>query len=42
MGKHRQYTDEFKHEALRLAETSQKPISELERDLGLSSGLLRQ
>lgn len=42
MGKHRQYTDEFKHEALRLAETSEKPISELERDLGLSSGLLRQ
>lgn len=42
MGKHRQYTDEFKHEALRLADTSGKPISELERDLGLSNGLLRQ
>jgi len=42
MGKHRQYTDEFKHEALRLAETSGKAISELERDLGLSAGLLRQ
>ena len=42
MSKHRQYTDEFKHEALRLAETSDKPIAELERDLGLSAGLLRQ
>lgn len=42
MGKHRQYTDEFKHEALRLAETSGKSVSELERDLGLSAGLLHQ
>lgn len=42
MGKHKQYSDEFKHEALRLAETSAKSISELERDLGLSAGLLRQ
>lgn len=42
MGKHKQYSDEFKHEALRLAETSGKSISELERDLGLSASLLRQ
>ncbi|MBI3241784.1 MAG: transposase [Chloroflexi bacterium] len=34
------YTPEFKLEALRLAETSGKPDSELERDLGLSKGCL--
>lgn len=36
------YSNEFKQEVLRMAETSEKPISELERDLGLSAGLVRK
>ena len=36
------YTNEFKQEVLRMAETSDKPIAELERDLGLSPGLIRK
>jgi len=36
------YSNEFKQEVLRLAETSDKAISELERDLGLSPGLVRK
>ncbi len=39
MSKHKQYSNEFKHEALRLVATSGKSISELERDLGLSAML---
>ena len=34
------YTPEFKLEALKLAETSGKSIAQIERDLGLSEGLL--
>ena len=34
------YTLEFKLEALKLAETSGKSIAQIERDLGLSEGLL--
>jgi transposase len=34
------YTREFKIEAVRLMETSGKPIAVLERELGLSEGLL--
>jgi transposase len=34
------YTKEFKLEAIRLAETSGKPISQVERELGLSQGSL--
>ena len=37
----KQYTEEFKREALRLLESSGKPIATLERELGLSHGLLR-
>lgn len=37
---HRMYSDEFKRDALELAETSDKSIAQLERELGLSSGLL--
>ena len=38
----KQYSDEFKREALRLQETSDKRVAEVERELGLSHGLLRQ
>lgn len=34
------YTREFKLEALRLAETSGKPVTQLERELGLGQGQL--
>ena len=35
------YPPEFKAEALKLARSSEKPLSELARDLGVSSGTLR-
>lgn len=38
----KQYSEEFKRDALRLHETSGKSISEIERELGLSHNLLRQ
>jgi len=34
------YTREFKLEALRLAETSGRPITQVERELGLSQGTI--
>lgn len=40
MRKKKSYTDEFKLEALRLLESSGKPVSVIEQELGLSSGLL--
>jgi len=40
--KNRNYINEFKQEVLRMAETTDKPMSELERDLGLSAGLIRK
>lgn len=39
---HRRYTREFKREAVELAARSGKPMAELERDLGISKGLLKQ
>jgi len=36
------YSDEFKRNALELAETSDKSDAQIERDLGMSSGLLNQ
>jgi len=36
------YSREFKLEAIRLSETSGKRVAELERDLGLSTNLLRK
>jgi transposase len=36
----RQYTPEFKREALRLLETSGKSATQIERDLGIGSGNL--
>lgn len=38
----KQYTDEFKKEAIRLLETSGKTVTEIERDLGMTHGLLRK
>jgi transposase len=35
------YPPEFKAEALKLARSSEKPLSELARDLGVSTGTLR-
>lgn len=37
----RQYDSEFKRSAVELAQTSGKTMAELERELGLSSGLLK-
>lgn len=42
MKKQGRYSNEFKQEVLRMAETSDKPTAELERDLGLSAGLIRK
>lgn len=36
------YTDDFKKEAIHLLETSGKKVGEIERDLGISHGLLRK
>ena len=38
----RVYSSEFKREAVELARTSGKSMRELERELGLSEGLLKQ
>ena len=42
MSKKKQYSDEFKREAIRLQESSGKNVAEIERELGLSHNLLRQ
>ncbi len=42
MKRRKQYTEEFRREVLRLAEDTEKPIRELEKDLGLLQGLIRQ
>lgn len=36
------YSEEFKRDAIRLQETSGKSVGEIERELGLSHNLLRQ
>lgn len=38
----RQYSDEFKKEAIRLLETSGKKLADVERELGIPHGLLRR
>ena len=38
--KYRTYTDEFKREALELLKSSGKSAGQLERDLGITSGML--
>jgi transposase len=40
MGKQRQYTDEFKREVLAMVERGDKGIAQLERDLGITPGLI--
>ena len=40
--KRRTYTDKFKREALRLWESSGKSANAIERELGMSSGLLNK
>lgn len=42
MSERKQYSDEFKREAIRLQESSGKTVAEVERELGLSHNLLRQ
>ncbi|NJL55995.1 transposase [bacterium] len=42
MSKKKEYSDEFKREAIRLQESSGKTVAEIERELGLSHNLLRQ
>ncbi len=37
----RQYSDEFKKDAIQLLETSGKKLSEIERELGIPHGLVR-
>ena len=36
----KRYTKEFKLEAIRLAESSGKPIAQIEQELGITNGLL--
>jgi len=36
----KKYTKEFKLEAIRMYENSERPASEIERELGISAGLL--
>jgi transposase len=38
--KQRKYTEEFRHEAVRLMETSGKAIARIARDLGVSDSVL--
>ena len=38
--KYRKYTNEFKLEALSLAENSEKSLCQIERELGITPGLL--
>ena len=42
MNKKKQYSAEFKREAIQLQETGGKTVAAVERELGLSQGLLRQ
>lgn len=41
MSEKKQYNDEFKREAIRLQASSGKSVAAIERELGLSHGLLR-
>ena len=36
----KQYTNEFKSEAVRLARSSEKPIAQIARDLGINENIL--
>lgn len=41
MGRPRKYSEEFRHEAVRLVESG-KPVKQIARELGVSAGALRQ
>ena len=38
--KHRTYTAEFRDQAMQLLDSTDKPAAEIERDLGITPGLL--
>jgi transposase len=40
MGKHKRYTDEFKREVLEMAASKERSIRQLERELGITPGLI--
>ncbi|MEL6408404.1 MAG: hypothetical protein AAFR81_28820 [Chloroflexota bacterium] len=40
MGKYQKYSDEFKKEAVRLLESTGKPKTTIEKELGITHGLL--
>ena len=42
MSQKKEYSQAFKVEAMRLAESSSKSVSEIERDLGITPGLLHK
>ena len=42
MGKRRQFTNEFKLEAVKLAERGERPIAQVARELGLHETVLRR
>ncbi len=42
MGKRRQFTNEFKLEAVKLAERGESPVAQVARDLGLHETVLRR
>lgn len=42
MAERKKYSQEFKLDALRLLESSDKSVSEIERDLGVTPGLLHK
>ena len=42
MAERKHYSEEFKRDALRLLETSGQGVAEIERELGITHGLLRK
>lgn len=40
MGKHKKYTEEFKREVLEMANNPDVSVAQLERDLGITTGLI--
>jgi len=42
MSKYKRYTDEFKREVLQMAASGERSVAALERDLGITNGLVYQ
>lgn len=40
MSKYKQYTEEFKRDVLEMAANKERSVAQLERDLGITSGLV--